>query len=54
MSTKLDNPIIKPVFAKLTPDMTREKIKQNLVAALERSGFTIHLAEKQEDKGGAS
>ena len=54
MSTKLDNPIIKPVFAKLTPDMTREKIKRNLVAALERSGFTIHSAEKQDDKGGSS
>ena len=51
MSTKLDNPIIKPVFAKLTPDMTREQIKRNLVAALERSGFTIHPTEKQDDKG---
>ena len=51
MSTKLDNTIIKPVFAKLTPDMTREQIKRNLVAALERSGFTIHHTEKQDDKG---
>ena len=51
MSTKLDNTIIKPVFAKLTPDMTREQIKRNLIAALERSGFTIHPTEKQDDKG---
>ena len=51
MSTKLDNTIIKPVFAKLTPDMTREQIKRNLVAALDRSGFTIHPTEKQDDKG---
>ena len=54
MSTKLDNPIIKPVFAKLTPDMTREQIKRNLIAALERSGFTIHPSPKQPDEGGAS
>ena len=54
MTTKLDNPIIKTVFAKLTPDMTREQIKRNLIAALERSGFTIHPAEKQDDKGGSA
>ena len=45
MSTKLDNPIIKPVFARLTPSMTREQIKRNLIAALEKSGFTVHPAE---------
>ena len=54
MSTKLDNPIIKPVFAKLTPDMTREQIKRNLIAALERSGFTIQPSPKQPDEGDAS
>jgi hypothetical protein len=32
----------KTVLARLTPDMTREQIKRNLIAALERSGFTIH------------
>jgi hypothetical protein len=51
MTKKLDKPTIKSVFTKLTPDMTREQIKENLVAALERSGFTIHPAEKLEDKG---
>ena len=54
MSTKLDNPIIKPVFARLTPSMTREQIKRNLIAALEKSGFTVHPAEKHDDKGGSS
>ena len=54
MSTKLDNPIIKPVFAKLTPDMTREQIKRNLIAALEKSGFTIQPSPKQPDEGDAS
>ena len=54
MSTKLDNPIIKPVFARLTPAMTREQIKRNLIDALEKSGFTIQPAEKQDDKGGSA
>ena len=54
MSTKLDNPIIKPVFARLTPDMTREQIKRNLIAALERSGFTVQPSPKQSDEGDAS
>jgi hypothetical protein len=44
--------LIKPVFARLTPTMTREQIKLNLIAALEKSGFTIHPAKKLEDKGG--
>jgi hypothetical protein len=54
MSTKLDNPIIKPVFARLTPSMTREQIKRNLIAALEKSGFTIQPSPKQDDKGASS
>ncbi len=54
MSTKLDNPIIKPVFAKLTPDMTREQIKRNLITALERTGFTIHPNVKKHDEGGSA
>ena len=44
----------KTVLARLTPDMTREQIKRNLIAALERSGFTVRPAEKQDDKGGSS
>ncbi len=31
----------KPVFAMLTPQMSREEQVQNLIAALEKSGFTI-------------
>ena len=42
----------KTVLARLTPDMTREQIKRNLIAALERSGFTIHPAATHEDEGG--
>jgi hypothetical protein len=41
----------KTVLARLTPDMTREQIKQNLIAALERSGFTSKPNVKQKDKG---
>ena len=45
--------LIKPVFARLTPRMTREEIKRNLIAALEKSGFTVQPSEKQDDKGGS-
>ena len=51
MAKKLDKPTIKPVFAKLTPDMSREQIRKNLITALEKSGFTIKPSEKQKDKG---
>ena len=44
----------KIVLARLTPDMTREQIKRNLIAALERSGFTIHPVEKKDDKGASA
>jgi len=52
MNKTLNNPTINPVFAKLTPDMTREQIKRNLIAALEKSGFTIHPAKKLVERGG--
>ena len=42
----------KTVLARLTPRMTREQIKRNLITALEKSGFTIQPAVKLEDKGG--
>jgi hypothetical protein len=54
MTTISDNLATKTVFARLTPSMTREQIKRNLIAALERSGFTVHAAEKQDDKEGSS
>jgi hypothetical protein len=45
----------KTVFARLTPSMTREQIKRNLIAALEKSGFMIQPSPKQpDDEGGAS
>jgi hypothetical protein len=54
MITISDNLATKPVFARLKPSMTREQMKRNLIAALEKSGFTIHPASKQEDKGGSA
>ena len=44
----------KLVFTRLTPSMTREQIKRNLIAALEKSGFTIQPSPKQPDEGDAS
>lgn len=54
MITKSHNLATKPVFARLTPSMTREQIKRNLIAALTKSGFTIKSRVEQEDKGGGS
>ena len=45
--------LLKPVFARLTPRMTREEIKRNLIAALKKSGFAVQPAEKQDDQGGS-
>ena len=41
----------KLVFAKLKPEMTREQIKRNLIAALEKSGFTVRPVETPTGKG---
>jgi len=51
---KPDDLAINPVFARLTPTMTREQIKRNLIAALRKSGFTIHPNPKQPDEGDVS
>jgi len=44
----------KTVFTRLKPSMSKAQIKLNLIDALERSGFTVHPDEKQDDKGDAS
>jgi len=38
----------------MKPSMTKEQIKRNLIAALEKSGFTIQPSPKQPDEGDAS
>ena len=43
----------KPVFAKLTPQMSREEQVQNLIATLKKSGFTVKPSLKR-DEGDAS
>ena len=52
MPAKPSTPSTKPVFTRLTPDMTREQKRRNLIAALEKSGFTIRPDIKEEDGGG--
>jgi hypothetical protein len=54
MTAKSDNLATNLVFARLTPKMNREHIKRNLIAALKKSGFTIHPGPKQSDEGGSS
>ncbi len=54
MATNPDKPNAKPVFTKLTPNMTREQKVKNLKLALERSGFTVHPSKKQKGAGGLS
>ena len=40
-------PVTKPVFTKLTPQMTREEQAENLIAVLKKSGFTIKPSVKK-------
>ena len=54
MTTKPSIPNSKPELAKLTPNMTREQKVQNLLAALKKSGFTVHPSKKQNGAGGLS
>ena len=54
MATNPDKPNAKPVFTKLTPNMTREQKVKNLISAFENSGFTVHPSEKQNGDGGLS
>ena len=54
MTTKSDILATKTVFTRLRPSMTREQIKRNLIAALEKSGFTIQSSPKQPYEGDAS
>ena len=46
--TKPQTPPMKPVFALITPDMSRERVKRNLVDALLKSGFSISDKTKEE------
>jgi hypothetical protein len=50
----MSNKSNKTVFAKLTPDMTLEQIKRNLISALEKSGFTIKPSVAPTDKEGSA
>ena len=45
---------IKPVFARLKPEMTREQKVRNLIAALEKSGLTVHPVKTPTDKEGSA
>ena len=52
MTKKPDAPPKKPVFVSLRPDMSREEKREHLLAALRRSGITVHPIPKHEDEGG--
>jgi hypothetical protein len=39
------------VFTKLTPDLTKEQMLKNLIAAFKRMGITVKSRPDQEDKG---
>ena len=41
------NTIGPAVFTKLTPEMSKEQIKENLIAALERSGIKVKRKAEQ-------
>jgi hypothetical protein len=55
MTANSDNLATKTVFARLTPSMTREQIKRNLINALKKSGLMIQPGPKKpSDEGDAS
>lgn len=46
-----DEPVVeppqsKPVFTRLTPEMSREQMRENLIAALENSGIKVKRNEE--------
>ena len=49
-----DNDGAKTMFTRLTPSMSKMRIKLNLIAALEKSGFTAQPSPKKPDEEGAS
>ena len=48
------NDCAKTVFTRLKPSMSKAQIKLNLIAALEKSGFTVQPSPKKLDEEGAS
>ena len=54
MATNSGKPIIKPVLAKLTPDMTREQKVKNLISVLRRSGIKVELGASKSSQGGSA
>jgi hypothetical protein len=44
-ATAVEHPQLKPVFTRLTPEMSREQMLENLVAALEQSGIKVKRRE---------
>jgi hypothetical protein len=50
-----DPSTISPIgFTRVTPSMSREEIRRNLLEAFRRNGITVKHAPDQEDKGCAS
>jgi dihydroorotate dehydrogenase len=54
MITKSGKPITKPVFAKLTPNMSREDMVKNLVDVLRKSGIKVKPDAKKSHEGGSA
>jgi hypothetical protein len=48
--TIAEHPKFKPFFTRLTPAMSRKQMRENLVAAIEQSGFKVKRAKKEEKR----
>ena len=54
MATKSENPITRPVFAKLTPNMSREDMVKNIIDVMRRSGIKVKPDAKKSHEGGSA
>jgi hypothetical protein len=41
MNSRHEEQLSKPVFARISPKMSRDQIKKNIIDALEKSGITV-------------
>ena len=54
MATNPDKPNAKPVFTKLTPNMTREDMVKNIIDVMRRSGIKVKPDAKKSHEGGSA
>jgi hypothetical protein len=54
MNSRHEEKFSKPVFARISPKMSRNQIKRNIIEALEKSGITVkqNMDIEADEEGG--